>query len=116
MTGRPSPVDLASIDLVLANAARAAPGTELAFIAYPGTPFTSSHHFAAFLRGDTAAASSFGFIAAFLWGDAGRYLSWLAIGLPIIVVGWLTASRLLVRGSYLGRAKQLPPPDNRPVA
>ena len=51
--GKPSPAHLASIDQVLINAARAAPGTEPAFIAFPGTPFTSSYHFAVFLRGDT---------------------------------------------------------------
>jgi len=51
------PVHLASIDLVLANAARAAPGTEPAFVAFPGTPFTSPRHFAVFLRGDTPLTS-----------------------------------------------------------
>ncbi|MEI9924729.1 MAG: PepSY-associated TM helix domain-containing protein, partial [Bradyrhizobium sp.] len=55
--GRPTPAHLASIDLVLANAARAAPRTEPAFIAFPGTPFTSSYHFAVFLRGDTPLTS-----------------------------------------------------------
>jgi uncharacterized iron-regulated membrane protein len=55
--GKPLPVHLASIDRVLANAARAAPGTEPAFVAFPGTPFTSPHHFAVFLRGDTPLTS-----------------------------------------------------------
>jgi len=40
-------------------------------------------------------SSSLGFVVAFLWGDIGRYLSWLGIGLPLIVVAWLGASRLL---------------------
>ena len=52
--GKPPPVHLASLDDVVACAKLAAPGTEVAFIAFPGTPFTSSHHFAAFMRGDTA--------------------------------------------------------------
>jgi uncharacterized iron-regulated membrane protein len=51
------PIHLASIDLVLANAARAVPGSEPAFIAYPGTPFTSPRHFAVFLRGGTPLTS-----------------------------------------------------------
>jgi uncharacterized iron-regulated membrane protein len=52
--GKPPPVHLASLDHVVACAKQAAPGMEVAFIAFPGTPFTSSHHFAAFMRGDTA--------------------------------------------------------------
>lgn len=55
--GKPLPAQLASIDLVLANAARAAPGTQPAFVAFPGTPFTSPCHFAVFLRGDTPLTS-----------------------------------------------------------
>lgn len=51
--GKPPPVHLASLDDVVARARQAAPGMEVAFIAFPGTPFTSSHHFAAFMRGDT---------------------------------------------------------------
>ncbi|MGJ4939658.1 PepSY-associated TM helix domain-containing protein [Bradyrhizobium sp. HKCCYLS1011] len=50
--GMPRPSQLASLDQVVANASAAAPGMEIAFLAFPGTPFTSSHHFAAFMRGD----------------------------------------------------------------
>ncbi|WP_407154224.1 PepSY-associated TM helix domain-containing protein [Bradyrhizobium sp. STM 3557] len=50
--GAPAPAQLASLDKVVAEAAKAAPGMEVAFIAFPGTPFSSSHHFAAFMRGD----------------------------------------------------------------
>ncbi|MGY3291368.1 putative iron-regulated membrane protein [Bradyrhizobium sp. LM3.6] len=53
-TGKPPPSHLASLDDVVARASHTAPGMEVAFIAFPGTPFTSSHHFAAFMRGDTA--------------------------------------------------------------
>lgn len=52
--GKPPPVHLASLDDVVARARQTAPGMEVAFIAFPGTPFASSHHFAAFMRGDTA--------------------------------------------------------------
>jgi uncharacterized iron-regulated membrane protein len=55
--GRPPPVHLASLDAAVAKAAKAAPGMNVAFIAFPGTPFTSSHHFAVFMRGDTPLTS-----------------------------------------------------------
>jgi uncharacterized iron-regulated membrane protein len=51
--GKSPPTHLASLDDVVARARQAAPGMEVAFVAYPGTPFTSSHHYAAFMRGDT---------------------------------------------------------------
>jgi len=41
-----------------------------------------------------AAASSLGFIAAFPWGDIGRYVCWLGIGLPLVVIAWVAPSRL----------------------
>jgi uncharacterized iron-regulated membrane protein len=55
--GRPAPSHLASLDRIVANAVDAAPGMEVAFIAFPGTPFSSAHHFAAFMRGDTPLTS-----------------------------------------------------------
>jgi uncharacterized iron-regulated membrane protein len=55
--GKPPPVRLARLDNVVARATEAAPGMQVAFIAFPGTPFTSSHHFAAFMRGDTPLTS-----------------------------------------------------------
>lgn len=55
--GKPLPARLASLADVVARARQAAPGMEIAFIAFPGTPFTSSHHFAAFMRGDTPLTS-----------------------------------------------------------
>jgi uncharacterized iron-regulated membrane protein len=55
--GRPPPARLASLDDVIARARQAAPGMAIAFVAFPGTPFTSSHHFAAFMRGDTPLTS-----------------------------------------------------------
>jgi uncharacterized iron-regulated membrane protein len=50
--GRLPPAHLASLDVIVENAAKAAPGMDVAFIAFPGTPFSSSHHFAAFMRGN----------------------------------------------------------------
>jgi uncharacterized iron-regulated membrane protein len=55
--GKASPVHLASLDLAVGQAIKAAPGMNVAFIAFPGTPFTSSHHFAVFMRGDTPLTS-----------------------------------------------------------
>jgi uncharacterized iron-regulated membrane protein len=55
--GKPPPSHLASLDLVVAHASSAAPGMTLGFVAFPGTPFTSSRHFAVFMRGDTPLTS-----------------------------------------------------------
>jgi uncharacterized iron-regulated membrane protein len=55
--GRAAPSHLASLDDVVAQARRVAPGMEIGFIAFPGTPFSSSHHFVAFMRGDTPLTS-----------------------------------------------------------
>jgi len=51
---KPPPAHLASLDLVAGRAKAAIPGSEVSFIAFPGTPFTSSHHFAVFMRGNSA--------------------------------------------------------------
>jgi uncharacterized iron-regulated membrane protein len=48
----PKPAHLASLDRVVDQARGAAPGMEVAFIAFPGTAFSSSRHFAVFMRGD----------------------------------------------------------------
>lgn len=50
-----SPVVLpqASLDLAARHAKAAAPGMEPSFIAFPGTNFSSAHHYAFFMRGDT---------------------------------------------------------------
>jgi uncharacterized iron-regulated membrane protein len=55
--GKPAPSHAASLDRIVDNAIKAAPGMEVAFIAFPGTPFSSAHHFAAFMRGDTPLTS-----------------------------------------------------------
>jgi Uncharacterized iron-regulated membrane protein len=50
--GMPPRAHAASLDEIVDNAQKAAAGMEVAFIAFPGTPFSSSHHFTAFMRGD----------------------------------------------------------------
>ena len=55
--GETAPSRTASLDKIVDNATKAAPGMETAFIAFPGTPFSSSHHFAAFMRGDRTLTS-----------------------------------------------------------
>jgi uncharacterized iron-regulated membrane protein len=41
----------------VARAEQAAPGMKVGFVAFPGTPFTSAHHYGVFMRGDTALTS-----------------------------------------------------------
>lgn len=59
MTGRyagqpaPSLGRMASIDGALATARAAAPGNWVQFIAFPGGSFSSAHHYAVFMQGDT---------------------------------------------------------------
>jgi uncharacterized iron-regulated membrane protein len=43
-----------SVDLAVATALRGASGMKLDFIAFPGTIYTSPHHYAVFLRGERA--------------------------------------------------------------
>lgn len=38
-----------------------------------------------------------GLLAALLFGDLGRYLSWLSVGAPVLVIGWAWL-RLKFRG------------------
>jgi uncharacterized iron-regulated membrane protein len=50
--GKPPPSHTASLDRIVDNAQNAAAGMQVVFIAFPGTPFSNSHHFTAFMRGD----------------------------------------------------------------
>ena len=50
--GNPQRSHTASLDKIVANAKAVDSGLDVAFIAFPGTPFTSARHFAAFMRGD----------------------------------------------------------------
>jgi uncharacterized iron-regulated membrane protein len=44
---------LSSLDQAILLTEQAAPGMEPSLIAYPGTPFTSKHHYAVFVKGNT---------------------------------------------------------------
>ena len=55
--GMPVPQTLHSVEATVRTAQRAVPGMVPYFIAYPGTPFTSTAHFAVFMRGDTPLTS-----------------------------------------------------------
>ncbi|MGE0666875.1 MAG: PepSY-associated TM helix domain-containing protein [Sphingomonadales bacterium] len=55
--GLPPVTDFASIDQAVKTAREAAPGMKLQFVAWPGTGFSSKHHYAAFIQGDTPLTS-----------------------------------------------------------
>ncbi|MHA4741873.1 PepSY-associated TM helix domain-containing protein [Dyadobacter sp. MSC1_007] len=44
---------LSSLDQAVALTKQAAPGMEPSIVAFPGTPFTSEHHYAVFVKGNT---------------------------------------------------------------
>jgi uncharacterized BrkB/YihY/UPF0761 family membrane protein len=46
-----------------------------------------------------AAISGFGFVAAFLFGEAGQWLSWAALGSPIAVIVWVIVRKLSAQRS-----------------
>jgi uncharacterized iron-regulated membrane protein len=46
-----------SLARAVATAREAVPGTTPAFVAFPGTPFSSAHHYAVFMRGETPLTS-----------------------------------------------------------
>jgi uncharacterized iron-regulated membrane protein len=53
----PSSVQLGSMQQAMQHAQAAQPGMNVAFVAFPGTPFASSHHYGIFMRGNTALTS-----------------------------------------------------------
>jgi uncharacterized iron-regulated membrane protein len=53
----PRPTALASLDAAVATARAAAPGMRVQFIAFPGTPFSSTTHYAVFMAGETPLTS-----------------------------------------------------------
>lgn len=55
--GQPKVETMASIHDAIVRAERAEPGMKVAFVAFPGTPFTSSHHYGIFMRGEEAFSS-----------------------------------------------------------
>jgi len=96
--GKPAPAHLASLDLVLSKASAAAPGMEPDFIAFPGTPFTSTHHFAVFMRGDTPLTSRL-LKPILLDGETGEVVS--TKELPVYLKA-LFVSQPLHFGDYAG--------------
>lgn len=55
--GQPMPATLASMETAVRRAEAAEPGMQVAFIAFPGTPFATPHHYGVFMRGDQALTS-----------------------------------------------------------
>ena len=57
--GLPPPKEtrMASMDAAVKLAERAAPGMQVAFVAFPGTPFSSTHHYGVYMRGSEAFSS-----------------------------------------------------------
>jgi uncharacterized iron-regulated membrane protein len=55
--GAPPPTHLASMDAAIKLAENAAPGMQVAFVAFPGTPFASPHHYGVYMRGNEAFSS-----------------------------------------------------------
>jgi uncharacterized iron-regulated membrane protein len=51
---QPPPSRLASMEQSVARAQALQPGMKVAFIAFPGTPFASPHHYGVYMRGDQA--------------------------------------------------------------
>ncbi|WIM11018.1 PepSY-associated TM helix domain-containing protein [Enhydrobacter sp.] len=55
--GKPPLSALSSAQRATDTARQAAPGMDVAFVAFPGSLFTTSHHYMVFMRGDTALTS-----------------------------------------------------------
>jgi len=51
--GKPPAVHLASVDAAVRTAQAAMPGMEVQFVAFPGSGYSTSHHYAVFLHGTT---------------------------------------------------------------
>lgn len=55
--GQPAPARLASMQTTIARAEAAEPGMQVGFVAFPGTPFASPHHYGVYMHGDQALTS-----------------------------------------------------------
>lgn len=55
--GLPPVTRLASMQQAIASARQAAPGMHVQFVAFPGTPFATPHHYGVFMVGDTPLTS-----------------------------------------------------------
>jgi uncharacterized iron-regulated membrane protein len=54
MRGQPPLKELAPMEQTVAHARALQPGMQVGFIAFPGTPFASSHHYGVYMHGDQA--------------------------------------------------------------
>ncbi|QJE01776.1 PepSY domain-containing protein [Massilia forsythiae] len=52
--GQPAPTRLASMQTTIARAEAAEPGMAVGFVAFPGTPFATPHHYGVYMHGDQA--------------------------------------------------------------
>ena len=76
-----------SLDRAMAAARAARPGNNPQFIAFPGTPFSSKHHYAVFLQGDTPATERL-LTPALIDAESGRLtdvrpLPWYVVALEL---------------------------------
>jgi len=55
--GQPVPAKLASMQATITRAEAAEPGMKVGFVAFPGTPFASPHHYGVYMHGDQALTS-----------------------------------------------------------
>ena len=55
--GQPPVTKMSSIHDAIVRAENAEPGMKVAFVAFPGTPFSSPHHYGIFMRGEEAFSS-----------------------------------------------------------
>jgi uncharacterized iron-regulated membrane protein len=55
--GRPAPTEFGSIHKAVDTARAAAPGMTPSFVAFPGSVFSSEHHYAVFMKGDSPLTS-----------------------------------------------------------
>jgi uncharacterized iron-regulated membrane protein len=55
--GQPPVTKMSSIHDAIVRAESAEPGMKVAFVAFPGTPFSSPHHYGIFMRGEEAFSS-----------------------------------------------------------
>jgi uncharacterized iron-regulated membrane protein len=55
--GQAAPAALASMEATVRHAERAAPGMRVGFVAFPGTPFATPHHYGVYMHGDAPLTS-----------------------------------------------------------
>jgi uncharacterized iron-regulated membrane protein len=99
----PPLTERAPVSDVLTIAASAAPGMQADFIAFPGTRFSSEHHYSVFMKGSTH-------LTAHLWKPVlidARTLEITAVSTPPWYMSALSLSQPLHFGDYGGRPMQI---------